>query len=152
MISPFKPIVKGNTLVSIEAWAPGKWHFLSEVMTYAYTLDDYAIREQLFIGKWSLVNHYDRNFKTKSNHFSNNWKKVAIIFIRPLNHFVSNRSWVTVIILPLSFRQLSRNEMILDTLRFFSSRIIIVQSPTQGELKCDVDHHFCLTTMVTANI
>lgn len=36
------PMVKGNTLVLIEAREPGKLHFLSEAITCTYTLDDYA--------------------------------------------------------------------------------------------------------------
>ena len=38
-----KPMVKGNTPILIEVRAPGKLHFLREVITY--TLDDYAIRD-----------------------------------------------------------------------------------------------------------
>lgn len=36
-ISPVKLMVKGNTPVLIEVRAPGKLHFLREVITYTYT-------------------------------------------------------------------------------------------------------------------
>ena len=152
-ISPVKPMVKGNTPVLIEVRAPGKLHSLREVITYIY-IRRYAIGGQLFVGKRSKVNHHDGDFQSKSNNFCYNRKKVAIGFIRALKHFVGNRSCVTVIILPLLqiFPPCKYpDKMILETLRFFSSRVIIVQSQTQGELKAVIDPSHCsLTTAVTA--
>lgn len=98
-ISPVKLMVKGNTPVLIEVRALGKLHFFRKVITYTYTLDTYAIRDwrATLCRKAKSGKPSRRRLPIEIKQFLlQQKKKFAIGFIRPLNHFVSNRSCVTL--------------------------------------------------------